>query len=42
MGRMAVDAALDLLAGKKLPPEQLQGGTLTTKANVAGFLANHP
>jgi len=42
MGRMAVDAALELIAGKKLPAEQLQGGTLTTKTNVAGFIANHP
>jgi len=42
MGRMAVDAALDLIAGKKVPAEQLQGGTLTTKDNVAGFIAKHP
>ncbi|MGH8783229.1 sugar ABC transporter substrate-binding protein [Paraburkholderia sp.] len=42
MGRMAVDSALDLLAGKKIPAEQLLPATLTTKANVGPFIANHP
>ena len=42
MGRIAVDSAIDLVAGKKLPAEQLQGATLTTKENVEGFIANHP
>jgi ribose transport system substrate-binding protein len=42
MGRMGVDAAIDLVAGKKLPAEQLQDATLTTKDNVAGFIAKHP
>jgi ribose transport system substrate-binding protein len=42
MGRLGVDAAIDLVAGKKLPAEQLQDATLTTKDNVAGFIANHP
>ena len=42
MGRMGVDAAIELVAGKKLPAEQLQDATLTTKDNVAGFIAKHP
>jgi ribose transport system substrate-binding protein len=42
MGRMGVDAALDLVAGKKLAADQLQDATLTTKDNVAGFIAKHP
>jgi ribose transport system substrate-binding protein len=42
MGRLAVDSALDLIAGQKLPPQQLLAVTLTTKANAAQFLANHP
>ena len=42
MGRMAVDSAIDLVAGNKLPAEQLQGATLTTKDNVDGFIAKHP
>jgi ribose transport system substrate-binding protein len=42
MGRLAVDSALDLIAGKPVPKEQLQPAELTTKANVAEFLNNHP
>ena len=42
MGRMAVDSAIDLVAGKKLSPEQLQDATLTTKENVGGFIEKHP
>lgn len=42
MGRTAVDDALKLVAGEKLPPEQLLDATLTTKENVAGFIASHP
>ena len=42
MGRMAVDDAVKLVAGEKVPAEQLQDATLTTKDNVAGFIANHP
>lgn len=42
MGRMAIDACLDLKAGKKLPPNMLQPATLTTKENVAGFITTHP
>jgi ribose transport system substrate-binding protein len=42
MGRMGVDAAIDLVAGKSLPAVQLQDATLTTKDNVAGFIAKHP
>ena len=42
MGRMGLDAAIVLVEGKKLPPEQLQDATLTTKDNVDGFIAKHP
>lgn len=42
MGRMAVDSALDLMAGKTVPKEQLQPAVLTTKDNVAPFIAQHP
>jgi ribose transport system substrate-binding protein len=39
---MGVDAAIDLVAGKKLSAMQLQDATLTTKDNVAGFITQHP
>jgi len=42
MGRMGVDSAIDLVAGKKVPAEQLLPATLTTKENVDGFIAKHP
>jgi ribose transport system substrate-binding protein len=42
MGRMAMESAVELLAGKKLPPTMLQPATLTTKENVAAFITNHP
>jgi ribose transport system substrate-binding protein len=42
MGRLGVDAAIELVAGKTLPATQLQDATLTTKDNVAGFIAQHP
>jgi len=42
MGRMAVDAVTDLLAGKKPPADQPMDGVLTTKENVEKFLKNHP
>jgi len=42
MGRMAVQDAVKLRAGDKLPAEQLLDATLTTKDNVAGFIATHP
>ena len=42
MGRMGLDAAIALVKGEKLPAEQLQNATLTTKDNVAGFIAQHP
>ena len=42
MGRMSLDAALDLIAGKKLPPVQLQPAALTTKENVDRYIAEHP
>ena len=42
MGRLSVDAAIKLVAGEKIPAEQLQEATLTTKDNVAQFIAKHP
>ena len=42
MGRMAVDDAIKLVEGKKVPPIQLLPATLTTKKNVDGFIKNHP
>jgi ribose transport system substrate-binding protein len=42
MGRDAVANAIKLAAGEKVPPVQLMDATLTTKDNVAGFIANHP
>ena len=42
MGRMAVDNAVKLGAGDKVPPMQLLDATLTTKDNVDGFIADHP
>ncbi|QPB22589.1 sugar ABC transporter substrate-binding protein [Rhizobium sp. 007] len=42
MGRDAVANAAKLVAGEKVPPVQLLDATLTTKENVAGFIASHP
>ena len=42
MGRMAVDTVTELLAGKKVNPDQPMDGVLTTKDNVEQFLKNHP
>ena len=42
MGKLALDSALDLIAGKTVPAQQLQAAVLTTKANVAPFIAQHP
>jgi len=42
MGRLAVDAAIKLVAGESVPAEQLQDATLTTSENVEQFIANHP
>jgi ribose transport system substrate-binding protein len=42
MGKLAVDSALELVAGKQLPKEQLQEAVLTTKENVAPFIDKHP
>ncbi|HTI03341.1 MAG TPA: sugar ABC transporter substrate-binding protein [Acidisoma sp.] len=42
MGRLAVDSAMEMIAGKTLPKEQLQSAVLTTKDNVAPFIAQHP
>ena len=42
MGRMGLDDAISLVKGEKVPAEQLQPATLTTKDNVAGFIEKHP
>src|ERR1700676_4846090 len=42
MGKLARDSALDLIAGKQLPKEQLQEAVLTTKENVEPFIDKHP
>ena len=42
IGRLAVDSAIKLAAGEKLPAEQLLPGFLTTKENAPKFVANHP
>src|SRR3954453_5492903 len=42
MGRMAVQSSEELMNGKKLPAEQLLPAFLTTKADAAKYLANHP
>ncbi|MGQ9367968.1 sugar ABC transporter substrate-binding protein [Azospirillum sp. ST 5-10] len=42
MGRLAVDSAIKLVAGEKVPAEQLLEATLTTKENVGPFIENHP
>ena len=42
MGRLAVDSALELIAGKSVPAEQLQEAVLTTKDNVGPFIEQHP
>jgi len=41
-GRLALESALKLIKGEKLPKEQFQPGVLTTKDNVDGFIAEHP
>lgn len=42
MGRMAVDAVTSLLGGKSVPKDQPTDAKVTTKANVAQFLKDHP
>jgi len=42
MGRMAVQSCEELMNGKKPPAEQLLPAFLTTKADAAKYLANHP
>ena len=42
MGALALDTALQLIAGKTVPAVQLQQAVLTTRANVAPFIAHHP
>ena len=42
MGKLALESALDLAAGKEVPKEQLQEAALTTKENVAPYIKQHP
>ena len=42
MGKLAVDSALTLISGGSVPKTQLQEGMLTTKGDVAPFIAHHP
>jgi len=42
MGKLALDSALDLIAKKELPKEQLQEAALTTKDNVDPYIKQHP
>lgn len=42
MGELAVESAVKLIDGEKLPAEQLQEGVVTTPENVDGFIAQHP
>ncbi|MDO6585266.1 substrate-binding domain-containing protein [Salipiger sp. 1_MG-2023] len=42
IGRLAVDSAIKLAAGEKLPAEQLLPGFLTTPENAADYVAEHP
>ncbi|MBT2538896.1 sugar ABC transporter substrate-binding protein [Arthrobacter sp. ISL-69] len=42
MGKLALESAIKLASGEKLPAEQLQEGVLTTKENVAPFITTHP
>jgi ribose transport system substrate-binding protein len=42
MGKLALDSALDLIAKKELPKEQLQEAALTTKENVDPYIKQHP
>jgi ribose transport system substrate-binding protein len=42
MGKLALESALDLAAGKEVPKEQLQEAVLTTKENVAPYIKEHP
>lgn len=42
MGKLAVESAIDLAAGKQVPKEQLQEAALTTKENVKPYIEQHP
>lgn len=42
MGRLAVDSALDVVAGKTIPERQIPNAVLTTCANAPKFVAKHP
>lgn len=42
IGRLAVDSAIQLVAGEELPSEQLLPGYLTTPENAQEFVDEHP
>lgn len=42
MGRLAVDSAIDVAAGKEIPKEQIIDAVLTTQENVQQFIDDHP
>ncbi|MFV0436159.1 MAG: substrate-binding domain-containing protein [Desulfopila sp.] len=42
MGRLAVDSALEIAAGKTVPPEQITVAALTTCEDAKGYYENHP
>ncbi|TQS73335.1 sugar ABC transporter substrate-binding protein [Rhodobacteraceae bacterium] len=42
IGRLAVDSAIELVAGETLPSEQLLPGYLTTPDNAAQYVQEHP
>lgn len=42
MGKLALQSALALAAGQKLPLEQMQDAVLTTRDNVDRLIADHP
>lgn len=42
MGRLAVDSAIKVAKGEKIPPFQLTDAILTTSENAAEFVENHP
>lgn len=42
MGVLAVDSAIAVAAGQKVPERQVSNAVLTTCENAPGFVANHP
>lgn len=42
MGRLAVDSAIDVAAGKEVPAEQITVAALTTCEEAPGYFADHP